>query len=149
MAFVQNWILLGHTLPFFFIISNTASGRLTEQQPLNELDLVVAGLFLVFFLFEAIADEQQWIFQTKKHDWLKNPQSGKYSSEEIADFKRGFLVKGYKIEINTNYFFDLILKNGKKPNQDFTSIQDIPIILVKYFCGGAFICSLFLHSIHC
>ena len=103
MAFVQNWILLGHALPFFFIINNTASGRLKEQQPLNELDLVVAGLFIFFFVFEVIADEQQWIFQTKKYDWLKNPNSGKYSAGEIVDFKRGFIVKGlYKYSRHPN-----------------------------------------------
>jgi len=110
MAFVQNWILLGHALPFFFIINNTASGRLKEQQPLNELDLVVAGLFIFFFVFEVIADEQQWIFQTKKYDWLKNPNSGKYSAGEIVDFKRGFIVKGlYKYSRHPNYFGEMFL----------------------------------------
>lgn len=88
MAFIQNWILIGHALPFYFIQTNTASNRLNEQQPLNFLDLIVAGLFIFFFAFEFIADEQQWNFQSKKYDWLKNKNSGKYTQEEIEDFKR-------------------------------------------------------------
>jgi steroid 5-alpha reductase family enzyme len=88
MAFIQNWILIGHALPIYYIATNTASGRLTEQQPLNVLDIIVACLFMFFFLYEAVADEQQWIFQQKKHDWLKNPNSGNYTQEDINDFKR-------------------------------------------------------------
>lgn len=88
MAFIQNWILIGHALPIYYIATNTASGRLIEQQPLNVLDIIVACFFMFFFLYEAVADEQQWVFQQKKHDWLKNSNSGNYTQEDINDFKR-------------------------------------------------------------
>lgn len=110
MAFIQNWILFGHALPFWFIQTNTASNRFIEQQPLNILDLAVAALFVIFLLFEVIADEQQWQFQTKKHDWLANQDSTKYSAEEVEDFKRGFIVKGlFKYSRHPNYFGEMFL----------------------------------------
>jgi steroid 5-alpha reductase family enzyme len=69
MAFIQNWILLGHAMPFWFILTNTSQGRIKMQQPFNICDLIVASLFVFFLLFEIIGDEQQWIFQSAKHKW--------------------------------------------------------------------------------
>lgn len=72
MAFIQNWILIGHALPMWFVQTNTSSGRISTQQPLNVFDIINAGFFIIFFLFEYIGDEQQWNFQTKKYKWYKN-----------------------------------------------------------------------------
>lgn len=66
MAFIQNWILIGHALPMWYIQTNTSSGRLTRQQPMNAFDWILVCLFLIFFAFEYIGDEQQWNFQAKK-----------------------------------------------------------------------------------
>ncbi len=51
MGFIQNWILLGYTLPLWFIQTNFKS-----QEPFNVYDIVVAILYLIFFSIEAIAD---------------------------------------------------------------------------------------------
>lgn len=114
MAFIQNWILIGHALPMWFIQTNTAGGRLTMQQPLNVFDIVLAVFFLIFFLFEYFGDEQQWNFQTRKHKWLadckENKDLSNYTSEEIEDFKRGFLVKGlFAYSRHPNYFGELFM----------------------------------------
>lgn len=65
-GFVQNWILIGHALPMWYIQTNNSSGRISMQQPLNVADLILAGFFVIFFLCEYVADEQQWNFQSKK-----------------------------------------------------------------------------------
>lgn len=112
MGFIQNWILIGHAMPFWYIQTNTAGGRLDMQQPLNGFDLMLAVFFVVFFLFEYNGDEQQWNFQTKKYQWIadckaKNDLS-KYTPTEIEDFKRGFLVKGlFAYSRHPNYFGEI------------------------------------------
>jgi steroid 5-alpha reductase family enzyme len=55
----QNLLLLFITVPAYV-------AYLRPQAPLNLVDLVAAGAFLLFFAGEAIADEQQWCFQTEK-----------------------------------------------------------------------------------
>ena len=37
-----------------------------QQVPLNWLDAVAAALFLVFLIFESVADQQMWRFQQEK-----------------------------------------------------------------------------------
>ena len=69
MAFIQNWILIGHALPMWYVQTNRSGGRLNAQQPLNAFDIVLTVLFLVFFLFEYFGDEQQWNFQENKKKW--------------------------------------------------------------------------------
>jgi steroid 5-alpha reductase family enzyme len=93
MGFVQNWILFGYALPMWFLQTNK-----TSVSTLNILDYVMIGLYLFGYLIEAIADEQQQLFQTNKYKWLdeqKNKKSNtKFSQQEIEDFKRGFMVRG-------------------------------------------------------
>lgn len=113
MAFMQNWILLGYALPLWYIQTHTYN-KLNLQEPLNVLDGIVTFVYIIFFMIEAIADEQQWNFQSNKHKWLKEQKSGvnttKYTKEEIEDFKRGFLVKGlFRYSRHPNYFGDLFL----------------------------------------
>jgi steroid 5-alpha reductase family enzyme len=103
MAFMQNWVLLGYSLPMWYIQTNKSS-------PINAADFVVAFVYLIFYAIEAIADEQQWSFQSKKHDWLKNKKTSKYTKEQVEDFERGFLVKGlFKYCRHPNYFGDIFL----------------------------------------
>lgn len=57
----QNLLLLLIATPAY-----TAS--LARAHPLNAIDLVAATLFLLFFVGETVADQQQWRFQCAKHE---------------------------------------------------------------------------------
>jgi steroid 5-alpha reductase family enzyme len=131
IAFIQNWLLLSLALPLWTVQTNA------KEKMLNIYDLVLAGFFFIFFLIEVVADEQQWHFQQNKKKWLKsNDNKLKFSSNEINDFKQGFLTQGlfrYIIIIIIFNYIILIIINKK-------DIQDIPIFLVNYQCGGLFIC---------
>ncbi len=95
MGFMQNWILFGYTLPIWFIQSNKTS--LGRQEELNVYDFGLVFFYLVFYAIEAIADEQQWAFQSSKYKWLdaqKKNLKTSYTQQQIEDFKRGFYVRG-------------------------------------------------------
>lgn len=114
MAFIQNWILIGHALPMWFVQTNRSGGRLSAQAPLNAFDIVLVVLFLVFFMFEYFGDEQQWNFQENKKKWLADTKEGadlsRYTPEEVEDYKRGFLVKGlFAYCRHPNYFGELFM----------------------------------------
>ena len=49
---------------------NTDGDIVGKSPPLNALDGVACFLFLVFLAVEAIADKQQYNFQTKKKEWM-------------------------------------------------------------------------------
>jgi steroid 5-alpha reductase family enzyme len=93
MGFVQNWILFGYALPMWFLQTNK-----TSVSSLNVIDYFMIGLYLFGYLIEAVADEQQQLFQTNKYKWLDEQKSkksnSKFSKQEIEDFKRGFMVRG-------------------------------------------------------
>lgn len=104
MAILQNWVLLGYTLPIWYLLTNKST-----QTSLNIADYLVFIGYIVFYLIEAIADEQQWHFQTKKHKWLKN-KNLTYSPQQIEDYERGFLCKGlFAYSRHPNYFGDILL----------------------------------------
>jgi steroid 5-alpha reductase family enzyme len=107
MALMQNWILIGYALPMWYIQTH-------GQDPFNELDALLAALYVLFFIIEGLADEQQWFFQSRKYKWIAEEKSGvrttQFSSEEIEDFKRGFLCKGlFSFVRHPNYFADIFL----------------------------------------
>ena len=60
-----------------FIQTNTANGQLSKQTPINILDVFMAILFIFFFMFEWIGDEQQWEYQSKKYKWLVYSKNSK------------------------------------------------------------------------
>jgi steroid 5-alpha reductase family enzyme len=106
-AFIQNWLLLGLAVPIWYIQSNPTMKR---QESYNVLDILLAVVFLVLLSIEYTADEQQWTFQSRKHRWLADPRSGKYSLKEISDFKRGFLVDGlFKYSRHPNFFAEVLM----------------------------------------
>jgi steroid 5-alpha reductase family enzyme len=60
---------------------------------------VAAGFMLLFIGFETIADNQQWRFQKKKHEMIRDqvPLTG--------DYRKGFLDKGlWSLSRHPNYF---------------------------------------------
>ncbi len=56
----QNLLLLFITVPAYLAYQRAGT-------PLGVLDILVAAVFLLFFLGESLADEQQWKFQTAKY----------------------------------------------------------------------------------
>ncbi|MFW2389177.1 MAG: DUF1295 domain-containing protein [Polyangiales bacterium] len=60
LAPFQNFLLLFIALPSYAAYQEKGT-------PLNALDYAAALAFLIFFLGESIADEQQWKFQTAKY----------------------------------------------------------------------------------
>jgi steroid 5-alpha reductase family enzyme len=81
ISIIQNILLLYIAIPIS--ISNF-------RNEINYADVALILLFLTFLAIESIADEQQWIFQSKKYELLKN------NKKELlkGDYKRGFLTQG-------------------------------------------------------
>ncbi len=88
----QNILILLFTLPILVALQ-------FNDTPLGIIDAVAAILMLLFIIFETIADNQQWNYQSKKHEKIKNhePLTG--------DYKKGFLDKGlWALSRHPNYF---------------------------------------------
>ncbi len=72
LAPFQNFLLM------LIVVPSYAAYRFAGN-PLNWLDYAAAAAFVLFFLGETIADEQQWRFQTAKHEAIargETPESG-------------------------------------------------------------------------
>lgn len=88
----QNILILLFTLPSLVALQYNDS-------PLGILDVVAALLMLFFILFETIADNQHWAYQSKKHRLIKEKQV------LTGDYKKGFLDKGlWSLSRHPNYF---------------------------------------------
>lgn len=88
----QNILILLFTLPILVAFQ-------FNQTPLGFLDFVATGFMLLFIGFETIADNQQWRFQSKKHEMIQDqvPLTG--------DYRKGFLDKGlWSLSRHPNYF---------------------------------------------
>jgi steroid 5-alpha reductase family enzyme len=88
----QNILILLFTLPALVVLqfNNTA---------LNVLDIVATVLMLFFIMYETIADEQHYAYQSKKHALIK---AGKTLT---GDYKKGFLDKGlWGLSRHPNYW---------------------------------------------
>ncbi|XP_051170426.1 uncharacterized protein LOC127287497 isoform X1 [Leptopilina boulardi] len=70
--------------------------------PLNQCDYFATVCFLGFVLVESIADQQQWNFQTEKHDMLKKGE------HLCGEFAHGFLHSGlFKYSRHPNFFSEI------------------------------------------
>jgi len=88
----QNTLILLFTLPAIIALQN-------NDIPLGIFDYLVAALFLGFLVFETIADQQQWDFQTKKYAMINAGQ------KPTGDYAKGFLDKGlWSLSRHPNYF---------------------------------------------
>ena len=93
ICFYQNVILLLITLP--------ALASMTSPVPFGWIDAVAAVLMAGFILYETIADEQQWAFQTKKWSMIK---SGQRLEELPAPYNKGFNTLGlWSVSRHPNY----------------------------------------------
>ena len=83
ISIYQNFLVLLICLPAVAVMSSEAA--------FGVFDFVAAGLAVAFLLIEVVADEQQWAFQTKKHQMLKE---GKTLEELPEPYSLGFNTVG-------------------------------------------------------
>ena len=89
----QNALILMLTFPALVSVGSSA--------PFGVMDAVAAVLMFGFILYETIADEQQWAFQTKKWSMIK---SGKKLEELPAPYNKGFNTIGlWSVSRHPNY----------------------------------------------
>lgn len=92
ISLYQNSLILLFTLPSIVVLQNSG----TE---LNFIDVIAISLMLFFIVFETIADQQQWKYQSAKHGKIKNGEV------LTGDFAKGFLDKGlWSLSRHPNYF---------------------------------------------
>jgi steroid 5-alpha reductase family enzyme len=90
ISIFQNLLLLFLASPIFYVASN-------RTVPLNLWDFVCALLFLIFFVIEVTADQQQWIFHQDKQAKRLNT-------------KDGFLQTGlFRYSRHPNFFSEICL----------------------------------------
>lgn len=89
----QNALILMLTFPALVSMGSSA--------PFGVMDAVAAVLMFGFILYETIADEQQWAFQTKKWSMIK---SGKKLEELPTPYNKGFNTIGlWSVSRHPNY----------------------------------------------
>ena len=88
LAPFQNYLLL------LIVVPSYAAYQLGDT-PLTPLDYAATAAFVVFFLGETIADEQQWKFQTDKHAAMARGETP----------ERGFVTTGlFRYSRHPNFF---------------------------------------------
>ncbi|MCI2069308.1 MAG: DUF1295 domain-containing protein [Bacilli bacterium] len=83
ISIYQNLLIVMITLPALVSIDSTLA--------FGWIDYLAAGLMFFFIVYETIADEQQWAFQTKKWNMLKE---GKKLEELPSPYNKGFNTTG-------------------------------------------------------
>ena len=74
------------------------------KSEINKIDYFLSFLFLIFWVIEAVADQQQWDFQKKKKILLRSDEA------LYGDYKRGFLSSGlFKYSRHPNFFAEISL----------------------------------------
>ena len=88
----QNLLILLFTLPMMVALQN-------NNQPLNLLDYIAGAAMLGFIVFETIADQQQWNYQSAKYALIRE------NKELTGDYQKGFLDTGlWAWSRHPNYF---------------------------------------------
>lgn len=92
IALTQNLLLLAITAPAYLAWR-------CRNTPLNWVDAAATLLNAGFIALEAVADQQQWVFQTAKH---KKKAEGKRLT---GDYHKGFLTQGlFRYSRHPNFF---------------------------------------------
>ena len=109
-AFRKRWAWALFDLGFISIYQNAlvlmttfpALVAMKSATPFGWVDGIAAVLMLGFIIWETVADEQQWAFQTKKWAMLKE---GKKLEELPAPYNKGFNTLGlWSRSRHPNYF---------------------------------------------
>lgn len=99
ISLYQNILVLATTFPALVNMGSTVS--------FNVIDGIAAALMLFFIIYETVADEQQWAFQTKKYKMLKE---GKKLEELPAPYNKGFNTTGlWAYSRHPNYFAEQLI----------------------------------------
>lgn len=94
ISIYQNVLVLMTTFP--------ALVAMNSDKPFGWLDAVAAVLMLGFIIWETVADEQQWKFQTRKWAMIKE---GKKLEELPVPYNKGFNTTGlWERSRHPNYF---------------------------------------------
>jgi len=94
ISIYQNVLVLMTTFPALVLMNVT--------KPFGWLDIVASVLMLGFIIYETVADEQQWAFQSTKWKMIKE---GKKLEELPAPYNKGFNTTGlWKLSRHPNYF---------------------------------------------
>ena len=94
ISIYQNVLVLLITFPALVSMTSTA--------PFGWVDAIAAVFTLGFILYETIADEQQWAFQTRKWAMI---DSGQKLEDLPEPFNKGFNTTGlWKLSRHPNYF---------------------------------------------
>ena len=93
ISFYQNGLILLFTLPILVAFQFDAlSPRFTA------LDAFATVVMLALIVFEGVADNQQWAFQSEKHRRIA-------AGEELGGYERGFVNEGlWSLSRHPNYF---------------------------------------------
>jgi steroid 5-alpha reductase family enzyme len=93
ISIYQNTLILLTTFP--------ALASMTSTVPFGIVDVIAAVLMLGFIAWEAVADEQQWAFQTKKWAMIK---AGRKLEDLPEPYNLGFNTQGlWGISRHPNY----------------------------------------------
>ena len=94
ISIYQNALVLMTTFPALVLMN--------VDVPFGWMDAVAAALMFGFIVYETVADEQQWAFQTTKWKMIKE---GKKLSELPAPYDLGFNTVGlWSVSRHPNYF---------------------------------------------
>ena len=94
ISIYQNALVLMTTFPALVLMGS--------DKPFGWMDAVAAALMLAAILYETVADEQQWRFQSTKWKMLKE---GRKLDDLPAPFNKGFNTTGlWGVSRHPNYF---------------------------------------------
>ena len=109
-AFRKRWAWMLFDLLFISIYQNALVLMITfpalvsmgSSAPFGLVDIMAAVLMLAFIIYETVADEQQWAFQTRK--WAMIGE-GRKLEELPAPYNKGFNTTGlWGLSRHPNYF---------------------------------------------
>ena len=94
ISIYQNTLVLMTTFPALVLMNVTV--------PFGWIDAVAAALMLGFIVYETVADEQQWAFQSRKWKMIKE---GQRLEQLPAPYNKGFNTCGlWSVSRHPNYF---------------------------------------------